>query len=233
MSGDTLLHSLRFVVLDTELTSLDHRTNRLLSIGAIEMRGPSIQLGNQFYRVVNPRVPIPTETILIHKLRSVDVVEGESPGAALDDLRQFIAGAVLVGHCVDIELKILKKEMGDTGHTLNSAAIDTARVHHWILRHGPYSEDLPVHLENLDLPTLAKFYSLDVQDSHHALADAFLTARVWQKMLCLLPAKGVRSLQKLLKIGAAYLPVNANLKKKQLRKRFSAFLAAFLRGLCG
>jgi|SRR5271167_3997214 len=203
ISGDTPLYSLRYVVLDTELTSLDHRTNRLLSIGAIEMRGPSIHLGNQFYRVVNPSVPIPAETILIHKLRSEDVAEGESPDAALDDLRQFIAGAVLVGHCVDIDLKILKKEMSQTGQKLNFPAIDTARVHHWILRHGPYSEDLPVHLENLDLPALAKFYSLDVQDSHHALADAFLTARVWQKMLCLLPAKGVRSLQKLLKIGAA------------------------------
>ena len=46
--------SLRYVVLDTELTSLDYRTNRLLSIGAISMQGPSIQLGNQFYRVINP-----------------------------------------------------------------------------------------------------------------------------------------------------------------------------------
>jgi DNA polymerase III epsilon subunit-like protein len=58
-SKDTALDSLRYVVLDTELTSLDQRTNRLLSIGAIAMHGPSIQLGNQFYREVNPGVSIP------------------------------------------------------------------------------------------------------------------------------------------------------------------------------
>lgn len=203
LSGDTALDSVRYVVLDTELTSLDHRNNRLLSIGAIEMQGRSIHLGNQFYRVVNPSVPIPAETILIHKLRSEDVVDGEQPVQVLDDLRQFIASAVLVGHCLDIDLKILKKEMANTGHKLSCAAIDTARVHHWILRHGPYSEDLPVQLENLGLMTLAKFYSLDVQGAHHALSDAFFTARVWQKMLYLLQTKGVWSLQKLLRIGAA------------------------------
>ena len=202
LPGDTALDSLRYVVLDTELTSLDHRTNRLLSIGAIEMQGRSIHLGNQFYRVVNPSVPIPADTILIHKLRPEDVVDGEQPVKVLDDLRQFIASAVLVGHCLDIDLKILKKEMTNTGYKLSCVAIDTARVHHWILRHGPFSEDLPVQLDNLDLMTLAKFYSLDVQGAHHALSDAFLTARVWQKMLCMLPAKGVRSLQKLLRIGA-------------------------------
>jgi len=197
------IDSLRYVVLDTELTSLDHRTNRMLSIGAVAMQGPSIQLGTQFYRVVNPRVPIPAETVVIHKLRSEDVVDGEPTEKVLDDLCQFMEGAVLVGHCVEIELKILGKEMSQTGHEFENFAIDTARVHHWVLRHGPYSEDLSVQLEKLDLATLAKFYSLDAHDAHHALSDAFLTARIWQKMLYTLQAKGVTNLQKLMRIGGA------------------------------
>jgi len=200
---EAALDSLRYVVLDTELTSLDHRTNRLLSIGAIAMQGPSIQLGSQFYRVVNPRVAIPAESVVIHKLRSEDVVDGEPIEKCLDDLRQFVEGAVLVGHCVEIELNILAKEMGATGHKLSNPAIDTARVHHWLLRHGPYSEDLPVQLENLNLATLAKFYNLDVHDAHHALSDAFLTARIWQKMLYALQAKGISNLGKLLRTGGA------------------------------
>lgn len=203
LSKDSALDSLRYVVLDTELTSLDYRTNRLLSIGAIAMQGPSIQLGNQFYRVINPGVSIPAESVVIHKLREEDVVGGEQPEKCLDDLCQFIEGAVLVGHFVDIELKILGKEMSQTGHQLNNHAIDTARVHHWILRHGPYSEELSAQLEKMDLATLAKFYSLDAQDAHHALCDAFLTARIWQKMLYTLQAKGVRNLRKLLSIGGA------------------------------
>src|SRR5579864_4288001 len=203
LSQDSGLDSLRYVVLDTELTSLDSRTNRLLSVGAIAMQGPSIQLGNQFYRVINPGVSIPAESVVIHKLRVEDVVGGEAPKQCLDDLCQFMEGAVLIGHFVDIELKILKKEMGESGHKINNPAIDTARVHQWILRRGPYSEELSAQLEKMDLATLAKFYSLEVQDAHHALSDAFLTARIWQKMLYTLQAKGVRNLRKLLSVGGA------------------------------
>jgi len=200
---DAPLHSLRYIVLDTELTSLDHRTNRLLSVGAIAMQGASIRLGEQLYRVVNPQVSIPAETVVVHKLRSEDVAEGAGLNETLEDLSHFIAGAVLVGHFVHIELKILEKEMALTGHTLGNPAIDTAKVHHWLLRHGPYSEDLSVRLEKLDLPTLAKFYGFRSDDAHHALSDAFLTASIWQKMLATLPTKGIDTLRKLRRIGGA------------------------------
>jgi len=201
LSPDAPLHSLRYVVLDTELTSLDHRTNRLLSVGAIVMQGPSIRLGEQFYRVVNPQVSIPAETVVVHKLRAQDVEGGEALDNTLADFLQFIRRSVLVGHFVKIDLKILRKEMTRTGHKLDHLAVDTARVHHWILRHGPYSEDLYAKLEKLDLPTLAKFYRVDVHDAHHALSDAFLTARVWQKMLYALPENGIGNFRRLLKIG--------------------------------
>lgn len=197
------LDSLRYVVVDTELTSLNPRSNRLLSIGAIAMQGPSIRLGEQFYRVVNPQVSIPAESVVIHKLRSEDVQQAERLEAALGELCHFIEGAVLVGHFVNIELKILNKEVAQIGRTLDNPAVDTAQVHHWILRHGPYSEDLPGQLEKLDLPTLARFYSLEVHNPHHALSDAFLTARVWQKMLYMLRARGIERLQKLLRVGGA------------------------------
>jgi DNA polymerase III subunit epsilon len=198
---DASIASLRYVVLDTELTSLEHRSNRLLSVGAIAMQGASIELGSQFYRVVNPRCEIPAEGIVIHKLRTQEIETGEDPAKALDDLRGFIEGAVLVGHFAEIDLKILRKEMLQTGHQLDNPALCTARAHHWILRQGPYSEDLPVQLGNLDLATLAKFYGLEPHDAHHALADAFQTARIWQKMLYMLQQRGVENLKKLMKVA--------------------------------
>jgi DNA polymerase III epsilon subunit-like protein len=198
---DAPLHSLRYAVLDTELTSLDHRTNRMLSVGAVAMQGPSIHLGEQFYRVVNPQVAIPAESVIIHKLRSEDVEAGTQMEECLQELCGFVKGAVLVGHFVEIELKILRKEMARTGHAMGNPAVCTAQVHRWILRHGPYSEDLSARLEKLDLGTLAEYYAVPVDDAHHALSDAFLTARVWQKMLYTLQAKGVLTLKKLLQIG--------------------------------
>ena len=197
------LESIRYVVLDTELTSLNKRSNRLLSIGAIAMDGPRIRLGEQFYRVVNSGVAVPAETVLIHKLRPEDVANGEPLPKALDELRKFVASAVLVGHFVGIDLKILRKEMAGTGHKLNNPAVDTARMHHWLLRQGRYTEDLSVRLEKLDLESVAKTHGLDLEDPHHALHDAFLTARVWQKMMHLAQGKGVRTLGDLLRIAGA------------------------------
>lgn len=201
LSKDTPLDALRYVVLDSELTSLDHRTNRLLSIGAIAMQGTSICLGEQFYRVVNPEVTIPAESIVIHKLRAEDVAGADQLEKTLDDLARFIVGAVLVGHFVEIDLRVLRKEMARTRHKLDNPSVCTARAHQWILRQGPYSEELPLQLEKLDLPTLAEFYHLEAHDAHHALSDAFMTARIWQRMLHTLQAKGVSDLRKLLKIA--------------------------------
>lgn len=202
-SKSTALDAVRYVVLDTEMTSLDRRSNRLLSIGAIAMDGAKIRIGEQFYRVVNPGVPVPAETVVIHRLRSEDVEGGEACVTALQDLCRFAQGAVLVGHFVELDLKLLRKEMDGTGQKLDNPAVDTARVHQWILRHGRYSEDLHVQLEKLDLPTLAKCYNLEVQDAHHALDDAFLTARVWQVMMHRAQAQGMRNLGELLRVAGA------------------------------
>jgi DNA polymerase III subunit epsilon len=200
-SKSVLLDRLRYVVLDTEMTSLDRRSNRLLSLGAIAMDGAKIRIGEQFYRVVNPGVPVPAETVVIHRLRSEDVEAGEPCALVLEDLCQFVAGAVLVGHFVHLDLKLLRKEMDATGHKLPNPAVDTAKVHQWLLRHGRYSEDLHIRLEKLDLTTVATHYGLEVHDAHHALDDAFLTAQVWQVMLNKAQAQGIRNLGELLRIA--------------------------------
>jgi DNA polymerase III epsilon subunit-like protein len=45
---DASLHDVRYAVVDTELTSLDTRSNRLIFIGAITMDGTKIRFGKQF-----------------------------------------------------------------------------------------------------------------------------------------------------------------------------------------
>src|SRR4051812_33863949 len=122
-SRDTPLDSLRYVVLDTELTSLDHRKNRLLSVGAIAMQGASVVLGEQFYRMVNPQVEIPAESIVVHHILDKDVEGAEHTSKTLEELTQFIGEAVLIGHFTQIDLKILRKEMSQTGHTLTNPAV--------------------------------------------------------------------------------------------------------------
>src|SRR5215472_18814057 len=97
---DLPLRDVRYAAVDTELTSLDSRSNRLLSIGAIAMDGSKIRMAEQFYRIVNPGVEVPAPSVLIHKLRPNDVEQGIPPLQALAELRKFVEGRVLVGHFV-------------------------------------------------------------------------------------------------------------------------------------
>ena len=197
---DTPLRSIRYVVLDTEFTSLDRRANRLLSVGAVAMEGASIRMGEQFYRVLNPGVEVPKSTVLVHKLRPSDIEHGEPPFQVLAELRDYIAGAVLVGHFVKLDVDLLRKELRATEHSLDNPAVCTAQVHRWLLRKGRYSEDLYHRLENVDLASLAKIYEIEFREAHHALDDAFVTARLWQKLIYKLEAHSIRTLQDLLNI---------------------------------
>lgn len=198
---DTPLREVPFLVVDTELTSLDTRSNRLLSIGAIAMDGSKIRMADQFYRVVNPGVAVPAQSVLVHKLRPNDVEQGVAPRQALAELRHFLEGRVLVGHFVQLDLKALRKELGDQQHELSKPAIDTARVHRWILQNSPWREDLVQQMEDVSLATLTKAYNLDFHEAHHALEDAFVTARLWQKQLAKLESMKIRNLGDILRVA--------------------------------
>jgi len=200
-SAKTPLRSLRYVVLDTELTSLDRRTNRLLSVGAIAMQGASIRLGEQFYRVVRQEVEIPAESILIHGLRPVDIENGAAPEEVWSDLRAFVGEAVLVGHFFGIDRNVLRKELRPSGGGLENAAIDTARVCHWLESHRARYAGLEQSEERLDLAAVAQRLGLEVHDVHHALYDAYVTAQLWQRFIPQLEAHGVATLRECLRIA--------------------------------
>jgi DNA polymerase III subunit epsilon len=191
-------------VVDTELTSLDRRSNRVLSIGAVAMNGKKIRLGEQFYRVLNPGVDVPAETVLIHGLRPIDVLEGVSPRAAVEEFLQFADGAVLLGHFVSIDLAALKKELNTEHSALDRPAIDTSRVQRWLdLRRNAYQGDRGHLVDKVDLASLAKRYELEVPEAHHALEDALLTAQLWQRLIYELEAMRVSSLNDVLRIARA------------------------------
>ena len=199
---DALLASARFVVIDTELTSLDKKTNRLLSVGAIGMTGNKIRVGEQFYRVVNPGVEVPKESVLIHQLRPEDVKRGGDLRSTLAVLREFLGDAILVGHFAEIDRDVLRKEFVACGDKLKNAMVCTARVQRWIVKKQPYKEDRFRELETTDLESLGKVYQLDFHVAHHALDDAFVTAGLWQKQMHILEGLGVTTAGGLLRIAS-------------------------------
>jgi len=198
----TELENARFVVLDTELTSLDTSTNRLLSVGALAMQGSRIRVGETFYRLVNPRVLLPSESVVIHKLMPDEVAQAQEPEVVVRELAEFLSGAVIVGHFVEIDVKILKKEFGLVGMRFDWPVTDTARVFRWLdLRRKAREQGWEHGSESLSLASLAARYQIDVTQAHHALDDAWVTARLWQRLLFELKQEKIRTLRQALRIG--------------------------------
>ena len=68
---------------------------------------------------------------------------------------------------------------------------------------GLFRDDLEQQLGNISLAALAGTYHLDFHEAHHALDDAFVTARLWQKMTGKLQAMKMSTLGDLLRIAKA------------------------------
>jgi DNA polymerase III epsilon subunit-like protein len=201
IAKDAPLHSLRFVVVDTELTSLDKRTNRLLSIGALAMDGGRIRLGEEFYRVVNPRVEIPAESILVHGLRPIDVAAADPPERVLEEFHAFLRDSVIVGHFVGIDTTVLRKEHRGKDASIDNPVLDTAAAHHWLEQQEHRLRGLEEVQGRYDLAFLAEKYGLEMHDAHHALYDAYLTAQLWQKLLVRLQNAGITTVRKALRVA--------------------------------
>lgn len=197
-AGSVLLRESRFVVFDTELTSLDLKSNRMLSIGAIAMRGTQIRLGEQFYRLVNPSEDVPRESILIHGLRPADIAKGDSPAQVVRDFLEFAKDAILVGQHVSIDLQALRKEVQET---FPNPHLCTARAAHWLyLQHEQKRGVDDVEVE-FNLAALARRYGIEAAEAHHALGDAFTTAQLWQRLLLELEQHGITTLGSALRIA--------------------------------
>lgn len=204
-SLDTRLEDIDFVVLDTELTGLNVSKDSIVSVGALRMKGGSIDVGKGFYRLVSPKTPISRQSVLVHGITPSEALVQKGIDQLLPELVQFIGDAVIVGHFISLDMSFINRELcGSMGHGLENPVIDTARIYEWIRKctvNGcAYHES---GVEDLSLGTLARKYSIDCCGMHNALQDAYVTAQLLQRFIRkYLPAAGMSTLGDLLKAGA-------------------------------
>ena len=202
-SNDIPIDKAAYVVLDTELTGLDIKKDSIISIGAVKMRGRSIDLGSSFYRLVKPSVELRHENIVIHGITPSDLAEKPPIGDVLSGLIDFCGGDVIVGHFAAIDLGFIGREVRALlNMRLQNRVLDTQRIHEWMkTNNGSFSRHYSVRSEDQSLFALAREYNVPISEGHNALSDAFITAQVFQRLLSILPGLGVNTLRDLLRIG--------------------------------
>ena len=122
-----------FVVLDTELTGLDERKDDIVSIGAVRMRGGRIELGGSFHELVNPTAVLDARSVVIHGITPSQVETRPPIDEVLAAFLAYAGDAVLVGHCLPVDLAFLNREARRvTGGPLRNRTVDTLSLSAWL-----------------------------------------------------------------------------------------------------
>ena len=191
---DTPWRAAEWCAIDLELTGL-HRSDEIIAIGAIPIRDGAVILGEAMYSLARPeRAPTPP-SVLVHKLRSVDLREAPLLDEAIDTMLATLAGRVPVFHTAMVERAFLGKELRRR-HLRLPDDVDTEVLGRVWLRHRD-----GVTPASVPLSRLASVLGLPGEDPHHALGDALTTAKAFVALASHLDAESPQTVGSLQRAG--------------------------------
>ncbi|MHB9092718.1 MAG: exonuclease domain-containing protein, partial [Chloroflexota bacterium] len=182
------LEAVDFVVLDVESTGLKPWRHRVAEVAALRV-ATSGHTVEAYATLVNPGRRLPKYLADLAGLSQEDLAEAPPFAAVAEDLRAFLAEAVLVGHGLSLDLAFLQRELALLGRPpLANPVLDTLDLAGRLLpgRGKP------------TLDNLAALLGLPVGRRHRALADARLVAAIFAHLLGLARAEGATTLGDLL-----------------------------------
>jgi DNA polymerase-3 subunit epsilon len=161
-------------VIDLETTGLDAATDEIISFATVPIVGGRARPGDGTYRLVRPHRMPEAETIVIHGLRSEDLVAARTLSEVLDDLLAAITGRPIVAHVATIEERFLTGALSAADIELRNPLIDTAKLATELFAR----RDRPAP-DPIALAALAGALGLPVHRRHEADGDALTTAQVF------------------------------------------------------
>jgi DNA polymerase III subunit epsilon len=179
-SDTTPLDALRFVVLDSETTGLDPRTDRLVSIGAVAVRDGEILLDDSFEAVL--RVDHNTSAVVVHGITRESAEGGMEESDAVLAFLDYLRDGVIVGHHLSHDVAMLDRALErHFGLSLRNRHLDTMALALHLEDDGAFgSAAAPC---DFSLDALCERFGIAPRDRHTASGDAFLTAQVFLRLL--------------------------------------------------
>ena len=164
------------VAIDCETTGLNVRTDDVITIAAIKIRGNRILTSEHFEAVVRPDAGMQAEAIKVHLLRQADVAHGSMIWKVLPELLHFIGGRPLVGYYVDFDIAMLDKYvLRFIGIELPNPRIEVSKLYY----ERKYSDASPDTAIDLSFATILKDLDIPPLAQHDAFNDALMTAMMY------------------------------------------------------
>ena len=174
----------RLVVVDVEASGLDPNSDRLISIGAIAVRGGLACLDDSFETVLRQDEASDDRNILVHGIGGSAQLQGRDPASGLIDFLGFAGRAPLVAFHADFDRILIERTA--------AAALRMKPDNAWLdlaLLAPALFPDYERTARTLD--DWLHLFGIQNHDRHDALADALATA---QLLLVVLAAAGRQGL---------------------------------------
>ena len=173
-----------WVALDCETTGLNVRTDDIIAIGAVHIRGNRIMTSERLELLVRPeKRRLSADSVRVHRLREQDVAQGLSADDAMMRLMRFIGSRPLVGYYLEFDLTMINRVLFPMlGMGLPQPKIEVSSLYY------DYKyQQLPQHArgnQSIDLrfDTLMKDLGLPLWSAHDALNDAVMAALAFLKL---------------------------------------------------
>jgi DNA polymerase-3 subunit epsilon len=177
---ETPVANVRFVVLDSETTGLNSRTDRLVSIGAVVVRGGEILLDDSYEALL--KVAYNSGSVLVHGITREEALVGMDEPEALEEFLEYLGDGVIVGHHIGFDVEMFNVAyQRHYGFSLLNRFLDTMELTLHLERAGAFDREDEVRDFSLD--GLCRRFSVAPHDRHTAPGDAFITAQIFLKLL--------------------------------------------------
>lgn len=164
----------REIVLDTETTGLDPRADRVVEIGAVELRN-HVATGRVYHQYINPERAMNPEAEAVHGLGDAFLSDKPVYAAVIDAFEAFVDDAPLIIHNAKFDMGFLNAERERLGRPAwpMARAVDTVAM---ARRKYPGAQ--------ASLDALCRRFGVDnsAREKHGALLDAELLAEVYLEL---------------------------------------------------
>lgn len=188
LGDDRPLRDLTYVVFDTETTGLEPAAgDEIVQIAGVRVVNGRIMSGETFDLLVNPERSIPASSTRIHGITEAMVADAPTIDTVCRDFQRFSFGAVLVAHNAPFDMAFLHRHGARLNIDFDQPILDTVLLS-LIVFGQDVDHTLDAIAERLDV-------EIPIADRHTALGDAKATALVLIKMLPMLEARGIETLE--------------------------------------